>query len=139
MGRFLQIALVLLLFSVSLKASASYMDGAFGAFLVIYSILVALLGFAVTLVLAAQGRFKATGLLITYCLFWITAWVVALISVASPTRNLNDPESVVTTLVGEGVLVFIILLPALVQAFRGRNSAQGKSNNKRSSDSEKSA
>lgn len=97
-------------------ALASYSSGAFGFFLVLYSIPVAMLAIFCTLFLWSQRLFTRPWIVFPYCAMFVLA-VLVLASWAQA-----DPTSVLWVLVGDGILLLPVLLPAILQYARARPS-----------------
>lgn len=110
--------------TVSFDALASYRDGAAGVFFLMFSIPVAMLGFALTLTLAARGYFRVSGRLFPHFLFWAAIWLGVVIFTSMQSFNQSDPDSLPIVVIGEGVLVLTILLPAFIQSYRRTRAAK---------------
>jgi hypothetical protein len=108
------LALVIVLLAAAPPAEASYQSGAFGFFLVLYSVPVAILAIFSTLLLWSMRLFTRGWLVATYCGVFVAA-ILVLANMAA-----NDPTSVLWVLVGDGILLVPVLLPALVQYARAR-------------------
>jgi hypothetical protein len=93
-------------------ALASYSSGAFGFFLVLYSIPVAVFAVFCTLFLWSQRLFTRPWIFFPYCAVFVGAMLI-LAGMAQ-----RDPTSVLWVLVGDGVLLLPVLLPAIFQYAR---------------------
>jgi hypothetical protein len=102
----------LIVLSAGAPAHASYQDGAFGFFLLLYSLPVAILAIFVTLLLWSQRVFTRGWVVALYCAVFVAA-VLVLASMAA-----KDSTSVVYVLVGELILLLPVLLPAILQYAR---------------------
>jgi hypothetical protein len=102
----------LMVLSAGAPAHASYQDGAFGFFLLLYSLPVAILAIFVTLLLWSQRVFTRGWVVALYCAVFVAA-VLVLASMAA-----KDSTSVVYVLVGESILLLPVLLPAILQYAR---------------------
>ncbi len=91
-------------------AHASYRDGALGVVLFYLSVPVAALGCVLTNVLVALGKFGKARLLAAYCVIWCVAYSVTLALSTLP----SDPASTGIVGIGDGVLLVLVLLPALL-------------------------
>jgi hypothetical protein len=102
----------LIILAAGTPAHASYQDGAFGFFLLLYSLPVAILAIFVTLLLWSQRVFTRGWVVAVYCAVFVAA-VLVLANMAA-----KDSTSVVYVLVGESILLLPVLLPAILQYAR---------------------
>jgi hypothetical protein len=102
----------LIVLAAGTPAHASYQGGAFGFFLLLYSLPVAILAIFVTLLLWSQGVFTRGWVVAVYCAVFVAA-VLVLANMAA-----KDSTSVVYVLVGESILLLPVLLPAILQYAR---------------------
>ena len=95
-------------------AEASYRDGFMGFIFLLYSLPIALVAVVCTLFLWSQRLFTRSWIFFPYC----TVFVVAVLAAATWAQG--DPTSAVLVLVGDGILLLPVLLPAIFQYLRAR-------------------
>lgn len=90
-------------------ALASYNDGDFGIYLILFSAQVAVIAFIISLILVYFGKFKKGTNLFAYSIaLCICGFGAVLFAV-------DDSKSVRIALIGESVLLILVLLPAVIQ------------------------
>jgi hypothetical protein len=115
---------VLITLTVSTPAGASYRDGAWGFFIILYSIPIALAAAFCTLLCWGLELFRHRWVFVLYSV----ALVAAALTAAGLSMSANDPTSLLIVVIGESVLLVLLLLPAVVQYSRSRKpeSPQGE-------------
>jgi uncharacterized membrane protein len=90
-------------------AFASYNDGDFGIYLILFSAQVAVVAFIITLILVYFGKFKKGTNLFAYSIAFCICGFGAVLFAD------GDNKSFRIALIGESVLLTVILLPAVIQ------------------------
>ena len=93
-------------------AEASYRDGFMGFILLLYSLPIALVAILCTLFVWSQRLFTRSWIVFPYCGVFVGAVLVA------ATWAQADPTSAILVLVGDGILLLPVLLPAIFQYSR---------------------
>lgn len=98
---------------VSLPAAASYSDGAYGLFLALFSVPVALVAIVLTIVLYWKRAFHSRGFAYGY----VAVFCAAALGVVAMSTTAGETVSVLTVAVIEAVLLLPVVAPALLQCW----------------------
>jgi hypothetical protein len=115
---------ILATLAVSAPADASYRDGAWGFFIILYSIPVALAAAFCTLLFWGLELFRRRWVFVLYSV----ALIAAALTAAGLSMSGNDPTSLLIVMIGESVFLIALLLPAVLQYSRSRrpDGSQGE-------------
>jgi hypothetical protein len=102
--------------AMSAPAGASYRDGAWGFFIILYSIPVALALAFCTLLFWGLQLFRHRWVFVLYSL----ALVAAALTAAWLSMSGNDPTSLLIVVIGESIFLILLLLPGVLQYSRSR-------------------
>lgn len=105
--------------ALSTPAYGSYRDGAWGFFIVLYSLPVGVAAIFCTLVCWSLELFRKRWF---FLLYGSSAILAALVAVGL-SLSANDPTSLLFVVIGESVLLVPVLLPAVLQYSYSRKSA----------------
>jgi len=113
------LGIILVGLALSAPAYGSYRDGAWGFFIVLYSLPVAVAATLCTLLCWSFELFKKQWFLRLYCL----SSIVAALAAVGLSLSANDPTSLLFAVIGESVLLVPVLLPAVFQYAHSRKPA----------------